>query len=99
LREFDDNRRISVTEDTLHCEEPDEWIHHSRVSEPDNSAKEIVRTAFQRPRNIGVSRSSAGWPYRYGIVFDIGSAAPRPRAGEDRPGGTLAGMAAGTVLR
>jgi hypothetical protein len=22
LREFDDNRRISVTEDTLHCEEP-----------------------------------------------------------------------------
>src|SRR4029453_13002871 len=23
LREFDDNRRISVTEDTLHCEEPD----------------------------------------------------------------------------
>ena len=22
MREFDDNRRISVTEDTLHCEEP-----------------------------------------------------------------------------
>jgi hypothetical protein len=22
LREFDDNRRISITEDTLHCEEP-----------------------------------------------------------------------------
>jgi hypothetical protein len=23
LREFDDNRRISITEETLHCEEPD----------------------------------------------------------------------------
>jgi hypothetical protein len=26
LREFDDNRRISVTEDTLHCEEPVIWL-------------------------------------------------------------------------
>jgi len=26
LREFDDNRRISVTEDTLHCEEPSNWL-------------------------------------------------------------------------
>jgi hypothetical protein len=49
LREFDDNRRISVTEDTLHCEEPEEAGSRRRDARSPASARG-ARRAHERRR-------------------------------------------------
>jgi hypothetical protein len=56
LREFDDNRRSSVTEYTLHCEEPSRSTPHACVApsrSPAKSKKQPAGSQCYRRRNYG----------------------------------------------
>jgi len=60
LREFDDNRRISVTEDTLHCEEPPIHVHEADLAEQvEAELPEVCLMPMIMPPSIGPNGEQA----------------------------------------